>query len=923
MVIPSQVDGEPWVQKSFLKESGKLRTRERYWHPLPADDTTLLKDGNHGATTTDSWSAQPASAALTIASRDPKDTTIVLPDAICIRKYLRFFKYMLTNQKSMKLSCFLLESVVDCMDYRNQAPVLHGGGQQNEMAAPQERSTLQQLMKEGKFIPFCDLSIRENQDNLNSTASTDEWNWFAYESLSIEERSRNAMVRAARVLLNSIQSSSDNRATNPERANHGSVVILVDVEVVSDTTGWGQLHVDEGIQILNLDTFFQPVIQSLESADQEQASHLLSICKTEYDRRNANKLVLEDQASSEDSVQEYWSTEAVSTGMRKGELLRGRLDVTKENSKEAFVRADGKHWFIDIRGGNHNRAIHEDVVVIQPLPPEKWGRPVGKRRLVFSKDSDDDQDTLVDSLSFPTFPSAQIVAIHSLSRRSFVATMVDIPLPEESAVLLVPMDIRIPKIRVPTRSWQKLVGMRLLVHVDEWPVGSNYPQGHVAEVLGPVGDLESEIKCLLCENEVRLDPFSVAASACLPQEGAAWTVDSLAQNELNRRRDLRETHQIFSVDPIGCQDIDDTMHARYLSNGDVEIGVHIADVTWFVPLDSALDREARIRGTTFYLVDRRFDMLPGLLSSNLCSLHDNTDRLAVSVIWTLSPDLKTIKSTWFGRTIIHNVAAMTYEQAANILEGKKPESDGQKPPPPLTAGGPVNPALIPSLRDDLALLTKLARMRRKGREDVGGAVDLSSGDLGGELKFTLVNGKPVSVKPKQDLEIHHTIAELMIWANTSVATKIYERFPGSSLLRIHREVEEDRFDDLKEMLTAGNVELRGKTNMELADTLKKAGHKTVPVVASLFRSLATRAMSEAQYISSGGAIEGQNLSHYGLGLSFYTHFTCKYSVQRYLHAKLESLSSHCLCSSNSSLRRCRRSSPADGSTDRTKTIAGK
>ena len=298
-------------------------------------------------------------------------------------------------------------------------------------------------------------------------------------------------------------------------------------------------------------------------------------------------------------------------------------------------------------------------------------------------------------------------------------------------------------------------------------------------------------------------------------------------------------------------------------------------MTWFVPLNSALDREARIRGATFYLVDRRFDMLPTLLSSNLCSLHDNTDRLAVSVIWTLSPDLQTIKSTWFGRTIIHNVAAMTYEQAANILEGKKPEKEGTRAAPPLTAGSPVDPSLIPDLKEDLTLLTKLARMRRKHREDFGGVVDLSSGDLGGELKFTLVDGKPTSVKPKQDLEIHHTIAELMIWANTSVASKIYERFPGSALLRIHRDVEEERFDDLKEMLSAGDMKLEGKTNMELAETLKKVGHKTVPVVASLLRSLATRALSEAQYVSTGATREGQNLSHYGLGLSFYTHFTCK------------------------------------------------
>lgn len=86
------------------------------------------------------------------------------------------------------------------------------------------------------------------------------------------------------------------------------------------------------------------------------------------------------------------------------------------------------------------------------------------------------------------------------------------------------------------------------------------------------------------------------------------------------------------------------------------VGVHIADVTYFVKHNSQLDKEAQVRGTTFYLVDRRFDMLPGLLSADLCSLHGGIDRLAVSAIWILSSDLKEVKSTWFGRTVIRNCA---------------------------------------------------------------------------------------------------------------------------------------------------------------------------------------------------------------------------------------------------------------------------
>jgi hypothetical protein len=224
---------------------------------------------------------------------------------------------------------------------------------------------------------------------------------------------------------------------------------------------------------------------------------------------------------------------------------------------------------------------------------------------------------------------------------------------------------------------------------------------------------------------------------------------------------------------------------------------------------------------------------------------------------------------------------MTYDQADNILQSKPPDARGKSPPPPLTAGGPVDQSILGILKDHLTTLTLLARKLRRDREEIGGAVDLSSGDVGSELKFTLESGQPVKVATKEDKEIHHTIAELMIVANSYVASKIYKSFPDSSLLRIHRTVEEERFGDLREILEASGVPFHGENNMALAKSLKdveRAG-KSSTVVNSLIKSLATRAMSEAQYVSTGDQDEGVDLSHYGLGLSFYTHFTSP--IRRY------------------------------------------
>ncbi len=280
-------------------------------------------------------------------------------------------------------------------------------------------------------------------------------------------------------------------------------------------------------------------------------------------------------------------------------------------------------------------------------------------------------------------------------------------------------------------------------------------------------------------------------------------------------------------------------------------------------------------------MDRRFDMLPTLLSSDLCSLHGNVDRLAVSVIWTLTPNLKTVKSTWYGRTVIHNAHAMTYEQAHNILHDIDPNGSDPTPPPPLTAGGPVDKASIGALKHDLAILTRFTRILRKRRETIGGAVDLSSGDRGSELKFVLdSDGQPRKVAPKTDLEIHHTIAEMMIHANGFVAETIYSSFQESALLRIHSKVSVENFEELGYLFKASGVEFDGRSNSALAKSLEDAKSKSENTLkTSLFQSLATRAMSEAQYVCTGSLKTGIGLSHYGLGIELYTHFTSP--IRRY------------------------------------------
>lgn len=180
-----------------------------------------------------------------------------------------------------------------------------------------------------------------------------------------------------------------------------------------------------------------------------------------------------------------------------------------------------------------------------------------------------------------------------------------------------------------------------------------YPFGHFVDVLGDSNDIVTESKVILFEHNVETRAFTQQVIDCLPAEGANFKI---SQEELSKRFDYRHIN-ICSVDPPGCKDIDDALHAIILPNGNYEIGVHIADVTHFVRPDTPIDKEASHRCTTVYLVDRRTDMLPGLLTEDLCSLRSGVDRLAFSCIWEINPKNGRQISVKFGKSVIHSKAS--------------------------------------------------------------------------------------------------------------------------------------------------------------------------------------------------------------------------------------------------------------------------
>ncbi|KAL6071315.1 DIS3 mitotic control [Balamuthia mandrillaris] len=616
-------------------------------------------------------------------------------------------------------------------------------------------------------------------------------------------------------------------------------------------------------------------------------------------------LLGEDRSSDKDlagkGYEEYRADDVLEAELKSGAIWRGTLRVSTHNNAEAYVRTNdhsGLSSDILIQGkANMNRAIHGDLVAVELFPRERWAAPsVTLRRQGSGQGQDQEEagveqgdDATTTGRSRKVFPTGKVVGIFQRNWRPYVVTLQlehgenssasekldkeDSATSQSSAtqaVLCIPMDYKIPKIRIRTRNTEFLKDQRFIVAIDSWEKDSFYPNGHYVLSLGPIGDLETETAALLTENSVSAPPFPAAILNSLPSLTGpdAWAV---TEEDVASRRDIRESHRVYSIDPLGCQDIDDALSVRFLNDGKIEIGVHIADVTHFVPHNSLLDIEARARGTSVYLADRRLDMLP-----SLCSLRGGQDRFAVSVLWTFASDFQTVERTWFGRTIIRSCHEFHYELCQSILDEALSESEREKLPD------------YDLLRKELLVLLEVSSKMQRKRTRQGALILAST-----EAKFELSETRsPTSIHIlfrhfsilcssflSKELPVHDLVAEFMILANQYVAEQIYSAYPDAALLRRHPFPRNSKkFQELIEAAEARGFHIDTTSNKTLARSLDAAVVPEDPSVNRLLRQLATKAMEEAQYVSTG-SYDIHDLYHHGLALNMYTHFTSP--IRRY------------------------------------------
>ena len=615
-----------------------------------------------------------------------------------------------------------------------------------------------------------------------------------------------------------------------------------------------------------------PVVLLQKEATNENALSFVEYVKSlSNSTKLVDKLALVEESKGECPKElrflypEHLPESSILGGVKKGTLFSGRYRTSRGNYLEGLIsiKKDGIETEVFIQGRmNINRAVDGDTVAIELLPESEW---VSASDVVLEpgQEEDEEEGMITDKTNLASSTgvkriTGKVVGIIRRNWKSYCGSLKkrSLDLPKSMTFtthLFVPKVPKIPLVRIESRQLDVIENQRIVVAIDSWPRDSKYPKGHYVRSLGPIGDKDAEREALLLEHDVPYHSFSQNVLKCLPTDADNWKIP---QEEYAKRNDLRDLF-VCSVDPPGCTDIDDALHCRDLDDDNYEVGVHIADVSYFVKPNTALDIEAASRGTTVYLVDKRIDMIPTVLSSNLCSLRGGVERLTFSVIWIMDKKTAEIKDTKFTRSVIKSKAALTYAEAQAKIDSS---SDDE-----LTQG----------LRR-LNHLAKILKAQRLGK----GALVLANA---GEIKFIEVESETheniTEIQTKKMMDTNSMVEEFMLLANVSVAEKIHAEFPELALLRRHPQPSVADFEQVLLAAKAKGFDIDANTGKDLSRTLEMAKDSKNPFFNTMLRMLTTRCMTPAEYFCSGSLDSSLHLKHFGLAADIYTHFTSP--IRRY------------------------------------------
>ena len=490
-------------------------------------------------------------------------------------------------------------------------------------------------------------------------------------------------------------------------------------------------------------------------------------------------------------------------------LLTGRLDVTR--SGMGFVIIEGREQDILVRPADFNTALHGDTVRVRVANTGgRSGRAQG-----------------------------EVVDVVERKQLEFLGRL---EISASFAFFIAESDKPMPDIYVPLTQLNGAVNNdKVIVRITQWEKNKK-PQGEVVQVMDKSDENDLAMKDILLENG-----FPIFFPENVLEESERLP-DLIPAAEIANRKDLRNT-LTFTIDPVDAKDFDDAISLRRVDKGELEIGVHIADVSHYVEPETALDKEAYTRATSVYLPDRVNPMLPERISNELCSLRPHEDKLTFSAIFRMTPDGK-VKSSWLGRTVIHSDHRFTYEEVQEIIEQKT----GLHQP-------------------EIELLNDIAQRLRKQRFRKG-AINFSST----EVRFKLdEKGKPVGIMVKESKESHQLVEEFMLLANRAVAEYVgkikVKQKPLPFPYRVHDTPDKEKLLPFMEFAKKyGHV-----FDVSTPQAIAKSFNQMLLDVKGrpeqhVLETLGIRTMAKAIYTT-------ENIGHYGLGFEHYCHFTSP--IRRY------------------------------------------
>jgi ribonuclease R/exosome complex exonuclease DIS3/RRP44 len=403
-------------------------------------------------------------------------------------------------------------------------------------------------------------------------------------------------------------------------------------------------------------------------------------------------------------------------------------------------------------------------------------------------------------------------------------------------------------------------GQKVVAKLTSWKEDSKSPNGEIIKVLGNAGDNDVEIHAILHDYDLPydFDENVIDESEAIPSE--------IKQSEIDARRDMRDV-PTFTIDPEDAKDFDDALSVQWV-NGQLEVGIHIADVSHYLRPDTDLDKEAYRRGTSVYLVDRVVPMLPERLSNGLCSLRPNEDKLCFSAVFTLDQN-GTVVDEWYGRTIINSDYRYTYEQAQAAIEdygnGIAKRFNELSEHANVVA---MELTKKESYDAKIRILDSYAKKLRKQRLKEGSITFDKQ-----EVKFKLDdNNKPIDIIFKVMKDSNKLIEEFMLLANKKVAELLNENeYPVIN--RVHDEPSQEKLGELKNFVKLFGYDIKTTNAKEITQSLNKLliDVKGKPE-DNMINNLVVRTMQKAAYST-------KNIGHYGLAFENYAHFTSP--IRRY------------------------------------------